>query len=172
MKPNACRGKQRYGRIVGAFALATLVLPNAHAARNTLGVFGGWGAFRDDAPLRCFAIAEPTRPGSSRSRSFVSIATWPAQRVHGQLHIRLARERGATFPATLTIGAQRFALVGAGVDLWAPDSRSDAAIVAAIRTASSLRIETRSTSGRAFAETYLLKGAATAIDAAAIACAQ
>jgi len=73
---------------------------------------------------------------------------------------------------TLSIGERRFQLVGGASDAWAPDARTDAAIVAAIRSARSMSVESVDAQGRPFADTYALRGAATAIDAAALGCAQ
>jgi len=90
--------------------------------------------------------------------------------VRGQVHIRLSREIAARSPLTLSIGEQRFTLVGGGADAWAPDRQSDAAIVAAMRAAPSMSVAARSRTGAGFADTYRLRGAATAIDAAALGC--
>jgi hypothetical protein len=48
----------------------------------------------------------------------------------------------------------------------------DAAIVAAMRTAPKMTIRGTDTRGRRFANTYSLEGAATAMDAATLACAR
>lgn len=152
-------------------ALALAASP-ALAARTSLGTFDGWGAFKDDNPARCYAIAQPVRGGSGKWQPFASIATWPRVRVRGQVHIRLGREKLAVAPVTLTIGDRRFAMVAGGADVWAPDPRVDAAIVAAMRSAPSMRIDTRAANGGRIAETYMLKGAATAMDAAALGCAR
>jgi hypothetical protein len=147
-----------------ALALVLLLQP-----RDTLGVFGSWGAFRDPSPLRCFAIARPVERG--RSQPFASIATWPGQDARNQLHIRLSRARAANARVTLAIGERRFELRAGDTDAWAPDPRTDAAVVAAVRDGRSMSVETVSANGAAFADTYALKGAATAIDAAALGCA-
>lgn len=153
--------------------LALLVIASpATAARTSLGTFDGWGAFKDDNPLRCYAIAQPARASNGKWRSFASVATWPQARVRGQVHIRLGREKFVSAPVTLTIGNRQFSMVAGGADVWAPDPRIDAAIVAAMRSAPSMRIATRAASGSVFAETYALKGAATAMDAAALGCAR
>jgi hypothetical protein len=154
--------------------LLTLVLlaSPATAARTSLGTFDGWGAFKDDSPARCFAIAQPVRGGGGKWRPFASVATWPQARVRGQVHIRLGREKLPSAPVTLTIGDRRFDMVAGGADVWAPDPRIDAAIVAMMRSAPSMSIATRAATGAGFAETYALKGAATAMDAAALGCAR
>lgn len=157
--------------ILGVLTLAFGSVP-AVAKRSSLGTFEGWGAFRDDAPVRCFAIAEPVRRGGGKWRSFASVATWPGQSVRGQLHIRLAREKLAGAPVMLTVGGKRFDMVAGGADVWAADPRGDAAIVAAMRSAPSMTVATRAATGGAFSESYALKGAATAMDAAALGCAR
>lgn len=148
-----------------AFALMLLLQP-----RDALGTFGSWGAFRDPSPLRCFAIAKPVERYRS-GQPFASIATWPGQGLRNQLHIRLSRVRAPNARVTLAIGERRFELRAGDADAWAPDSRTDAALVAAIRDGRSMSVETVSANGTAFADTYALPGAATAIDAAALGCA-
>lgn len=148
-------------------ALALIVA--AAQARVTLGIYNGWGAFRDDSPLRCFAIAEPV--GRQRStRPFASIATWPSDGVRNQLHVRLSRARAANARVTLSIGERRFELRAGPADAWAPDARTDAAVVSAIRDGRSMSIESVAANGAPFADTYSLKGAASAIDAAGLGC--
>jgi hypothetical protein len=155
-----------------AALMLALVASPAMAERTSLGTFDGWGAFKDDSPPRCFAIAQPVRGGGGKWRPFASVATWPQARVRGQVHIRLAREKLAGAPVTLAIGDRRFAMVASAADVWAPDPRIDAEIVAAMRSAPSMSIATRAPTGAGFAETYALKGAATAMDAAALGCAR
>lgn len=146
-------------------ALALLLQP-----RDALGTFGSWGAFRDPSPLRCFAIARPVERYRN-GQPFASIATWPGQGLRNQLHIRLSRARAANARVTLAIGERRFELRAGEADAWAPDPRTDAAVVAAIRDGRSMSVETISAKGSAFADTYALAGAATAIDASALGCA-
>jgi hypothetical protein len=150
-------------------ALALLLLLQAQS-RTPLGTFDSWGAFRDSSPLRCFAIAE-TVEKYKVARPFASIATWPRDGVRNQLHIRLSRVRAANTRVTLSIGERRFELQAGDADAWAPDANTDAAIVAAMRSGRSMSVETVGASGTPFADTYALKGAATAIDAAALGCA-
>jgi hypothetical protein len=152
--------------------LILLLLASPASARDALGTFEDWGAFRDAQPLRCFAIAEPARSGGGKWRPFASIAHWPAQGVRGQVHIRLSREKRADAPVRISVDDRHTSLIGAGADAWAPDRRIDAAIIAAIRSGRSMSISTVAATGGGFSDTYRLKGAATAIDAAALGCAR
>ena len=154
----------RLGLAVGLLAAAP-----AAAARDTIGIFKGWGAFRDASPARCYAIARPVMAGG-RASGFASIATWPKRGLRASLHVRLSRERDRSAGETLTIGERRFALVANGLDAWASDAPSDLAIVAALRSGRSMSVEAVGVGGRPFADVYALPGAATAIDAAVLAC--
>lgn len=148
-----------------------LFLATPALARESLGVFDSWGAFVDAVPPRCFAIAQPVRAGgAARWRPFASVASFPARGARNQLHIRLSRERDPRAQVTLSIGERRFALIAGNADAWAPDARTDAAIVTAIRSGRSMSVETLSKQGQPFADVYALRGAATAIDAAALGC--
>jgi hypothetical protein len=151
-----------------------LVLPASPvAARDSLGMFGGWGAFRDPQVPRCYAIAMAEPSTLEREfQPFAAVATWPRQGERGQLHLRLSRRLAQGSAVTLSLGGQRFAVVGGGADAWAQDRRMDAAIVAAMRSAQTMSVSARDASGRSFGNTYRLDGAATAMDAATVGCAR
>lgn len=143
----------------------------AWAQRHTIGIFQLWGAFR--ASDHCYAISEPYRaPSAAGWRPFASTGYWPARGVRGQVHFRLSREKRRGSAVLLRIDDRTFQLLGGGRDAWAPDRRADAEIVAAMRTGIEMSVETRSDRGTLVRDHYRLRGAATAIDAAAIACAR
>ena len=142
----------------------------ALAQPRPLGIFGSWGAFADEG--RCYAIAAPFEgPAAEGWRPFAAIGHWPARPGGGQLHVRLSREKRQGSAVLLRIDGQSFQLLGGGRDAWAPDVRADQEIQAAMRTGIDMLVETRSTQGLIVRDHYRLRGAATAMDAAAIACA-
>jgi len=158
-----------------ASATIALLLATPLAAKDSLGVFSDWGAFRDPDAPRCYAIAmaQPDTGTSTRAyQPFASIGTWPRRQVRNQIHIRLSQKLAPDSAITLRIGAQRFALTGGGGDAWAADKTMDAAVIAAIRSASSMSVIARDASGKSFTDRYSLSGAATAIDAATVGCAK
>jgi len=156
-------------RLVLCLLLATLPAPLL--ARDSLGVFGEWGAFRDPAVPRCYAIAAAANQARDHA-PFASIGTWPKRNVRGQVHVRLSRIMAPSAAISLSIGGQRFALTGGGGDAWASDRRMDAAIVAAMRSAGSMSVSARDRAGNRFTDRYTLDGAATAMDAATVGCAR
>ena len=151
-------------------AVAALTLAAPLAAKDSLGVFSDWGAFRDPSLPRCYAIAMPEDSRARRDfEPFATIGTWPRQNIRGQVHFRLSRQLAQRPRITLSIGAKSFQLTGGG-DAWAEDRTMDAAIVAAMRSASRMTVRATGTNGRRFSDSYSLSGAATAMDAATLSC--
>lgn len=168
---NQAAMRARYALLVPVLALAA----SPALARDALGVFGQWGAFRDPGVPRCYAIAvaEKAAAGDRRARQpFATIGTWPKQQLRGQLHLRLSRDAAAGKPINLVVGSQRFVLTGGGADAWAADRRMDAAVVAAMRSAAILSVSATDAGGRRFTDRYPLAGAASAMDAATLGCAR
>ena len=155
-------------------ALALLALVAAPAlAREAMGMFGSWGVFRDPQAARCYAIAMAQPSTKSRDfQPYADVAWWPRAQVRGQVHFRLSRKLQPNAPISLSIGGQRIALTGGSADAWASDKRGDAAIMAAMRSTSEMTVSARGMSGQSFSNTGTLGGAATAMDAAAVACAR
>ena len=151
--------------------IAALTLAAPLAAKDSLGVFSDWGAFRDPSLPRCYAIAMPEDSRARRDfEPFATIGTWPRQNIRGQVHFRLSRQLAPQPRITLSIGAKSFQLTGGGGDAWAEDRKMDAAIVAAMRSASRMTVRATGTNGRRFSDSYSLSGAATAMDAATLSC--
>lgn len=165
----------RLARSLACLILSALIAAPA-MARESLGMFGTWGAFSDaQAPggPRCYAIAMAAPSTLKRDyQPYATIGTWPRQQVRGQVHFRLSRKLQPGAPITLIMSGQRYALVGGGGDAWAADKRMDAAIVAAMRSAGEMTVSARGADGRGFTNTWSLDGAATAMDAAAVGCAR
>ncbi len=154
-------------------ALALIAIPVPAAAKDDLGIFDDWGAFRDPGAARCYAIAvpQPSKRGHDYD-AYASVGTWPRRQVWGQFHARLSRKLAEGASISLTLDGKRFRLTGGGGDAWATDKAMDAAIVAAMRTARSMAISAIDVRGRRFTDRYSLGGAATALDAASLGCAR
>jgi hypothetical protein len=165
--------RNRAGTIALAVLAAMLLGAAPVAARDSLGIFGAWGAFRDPAVPRCYAIAM-AQPSTQRRdyRPYADVATWPKRSLRNQVHFRVSLRMQPGQKIVLSIASQRFELTGGGGDAWAADRRMDAAIVAAMRSASSMTVNARDATGARFSNTWPLAGAASAMDAATIGCAR
>lgn len=153
--------------------LALTALAAPLAAKDSLGVFSAWGAFRDPSIPRCYAIAEAAPSRLDRDfQPYMTVASWPARRIRGQVHFRMSRQLREGARVTLRIARRNYLMAGGKADAWARDPATDAAILAAIRSADSMTIFATDNRGRRFSNTYALAGAASAIDAATLACAR
>ncbi|MWV28344.1 hypothetical protein [Aurantiacibacter rhizosphaerae] len=156
--------------IACGFALA---LAAPLSAKDSLGVYGQWGAFRDPDVPRCYAIAAAEVSRNRRDFDpYATVGTWPRRKVRAQVHFRLSRELSASPRVRLAIGGKRFDLTGGGSDAWAPSASDDAAVLAAMRSGSRLSISATDKNGNRFTDRYSLSGAATALDAAQVGCAR
>lgn len=155
--------------LCASIATFAVLLPSTLSAKDSLGVYSNWAAFRDDSPKRCYAIAKPR--GNAANAPFASIANWPDASIRGQLHIRLSRALRDGEEATLRVGDRSFDLAATGRNAWAQNAQMDAAIIAAMRSASNMSIAGRDRQGRRFSDRYDLSGVATAMDAAIVGCA-
>ncbi len=138
------------------------------AARESLGVYEGWAAFKDASPARCYAIAKAQGAGSA----YATIANWPERRVRGAVYFALSRDVADKSTVRLVVGDKRFELVAKGRNAWARDAQGDAAIVAALRSAARMSVSAKGGKGGTFTDRYTLAGVATAMDAATVGCAK
>jgi len=156
-----------------AIFLSLLLVPTAAIAKDRLGIYNSWAAFKDAETPRCYAIASPeqrvrgsTRPG------YLSIGFWPRRCVTHQIYVSLSRDRSSNSSITISAGGRRFRLKATRTGGWAVDRRMDLAIIAAMRTSASLSVESIGRDGRSIVDAYALRGAPSAIDAAALGCAR
>ena len=156
----------RFG-VIAAGAAGAVAAP---AAAQVISAHGQWAALKFGE--RCEARTGALRVGRGQPAAFAGFAFGSGGRPSGQFHARLSRTARPGSSAILTIGGQPFLLQSGDGWAWGRDPRQDAAILAAARLASSMRLESRASDGLRIVDRYLLGGAATAIDAAAAACAQ
>jgi hypothetical protein len=153
-----------------AVALSLALLASPLLAKERLGAYQSWAAFKDADVPRCYAIGAPDE--SSGKGGYVSIGFWPKRGLSHQVYVRLSRNRSAAAGIRLTAGGRRFQLKADGNGGWAKDRAMDLAIIAAIRASQSLSVQSSGPNGGNIIDAYALRGAASAIDAAALGCAR
>lgn len=154
------RTAPKWAIFAAALALAAPVLADA------VGLYGQWGAFADNGRCHAITIAQPE--DGERGDGYLSIVLTP--QTQPQVYARLSREASANAAISVTVEGRRFRLSGKGRDAFARNAQMDKALIAAIRSARALSVETLGRDGRALVDTYSLTGAASAIDAARLAC--
>jgi hypothetical protein len=132
---------------------------------------GDWAAF--DRGSTCEALSRSllvARRDEAQARAIVAFDRRGPRR--GEFSVRLKRPVRAGSSVVLTVGEQPFLLSARGADAWSRGPMQEAAIIAAMRSATGMRVEGRDMAGRRMVDLYSLGGAPTAIDAAAAACAR
>ena len=151
--------------------LAALVIvaaaPAAQAARIVF-AGGNWAAIdfggRCEARARALSARAETKP-------FAGFAFERGGGRQGQFYVHLGRPARAGATVIATIGSEPFLLIGKGAWAWSRTPQQQRSMLQAARYAGGMRVESRDQRGRRIVDRYLLAGAATAIDAAAAACA-
>lgn len=157
--------------LIACGALIIAAVPAA-AAQRVLLARGHWAALQSADGRNCQAVARSLRdaPKKGAEQARVAFAFDAGRGRRGELHVRLSRAARPGSSVMLSIGGQPFQLAARGPDAWSNGPAQEAAIIAAARVATGIRIEARDLGGRRFADRYLLAGAPSAIDAAAAAC--
>lgn len=149
--------------------LAAVLIAAPALSKERLGAWQSWAAFRDTETPRCYAIGAPQT--SSGDGGYVSVGFWPKRGLGHQVYVHLSRARSENSGITLSAGGRRFRLIAKGDYGWAKDRQTDLAIIAAIRSSQSLSVTSIARDGRSVVDAYATRGAASAIDAAALGCA-
>lgn len=153
--------------LVPALVLATAALP-AQAAQ-VLFAGGNWAAI--DFGRRCEARSRALGT-TAKPEPVAGFAFERGRGRQGQFYVRLSRPARPGASVIAIIGSEPFLLVGKGGWAWSTTGQQQRAMLDAARYSGGMRVESRDQRGRRIVDRYLLAGAATAIDAAAAACAQ
>ena len=157
--------------MVRAVTLLLGMLASAAMARGAVIYAGGaWAAI--DRGAACEALSRSVRIAAKGKVQAEAGFTFSADRRRwGEFHARLRRMPREGAAVMLNVGGQPFLLVSRGNAAWSAGPLQEQAIIAALRGATGMAVESRDSAGRRFIDPYSLDGAATAIDAPAAACA-
>ena len=155
-----------------AFVLLIAIAASAAAVARGAVIYAGgaWAAI--DRGAVCEALSRSVRIAAKGKVQAEAGFTFTADRRRwGEFHARLRRMPRAGAAVMLNVGNQPFLLVSRGNEAWSDGPLQEQAIIAALRGATGMTVESRDSAGRRFVDPYSLDGAATAVDAAAAACA-
>lgn len=146
-------------------ALLLMLVTIAAAPPRVVAASGKWAALA--GPGQCDAASLSLLPASKTRLQGRASLTFDRAARHGQFAAALSKPVANGASVMLTIDDESFLLVARGFGAWSRGPAQEAAIVAALRRATRMRIEGRSVRGLRFIDRYDLAGAPTAIDAAA-----
>lgn len=157
--------------MIRSLALLLGMIASAGLARGAvIYADGAWAAI--DRGGVCEARSRSVRIASRGKVQAEAGFTFSSDRRRwGEFHARLRRMPRPGAAVMLNVGSQPFLLVSRGNEAWSDGPLQEQAIIAAVRAAGGMTVESRDAAGRRFIDPYSLDGAATAIDAAAAACA-
>ena len=149
---------------------ALLAAAPAQASTAILYAKGSWAAL--DRGEVCEAASRSLKIAAKDKVQPTAGLTFTADRRRwGEFHVRLSRVPRTGASVMLTVGDTPFLLVSRGDWAWSSSPLQAQAIIAAMRDATGMRVESRDGAGVRFNDPYALDGAPTAIDAAAARCA-
>lgn len=149
-------------------AVALVTMAPAQAAQ-VLFAGGNWAAI--DFGRRCEARSRALW-ARAEAEPLAGFAFDRGGGSQGMFYVHLSRPARAGATVIATIGSEPFLLVGKDAWAWSRTEQQQRAMLEAARYAGGMRVESRDRRGRRIVDRYLLAGAATAIDAAAAACAK
>ena len=153
-------------------SLAAVVVGISPASGRGAVVFAGGAWAAVDRGGTCEALSRSVRIAAKGKVQATAGFAFSADRHRwGEFHAVLRRMPRPGASVMLRVGDQPFLLVSRGNLAWSSGPLQEQAIIAAVRGASGMSVESRDSAGHSFADPYSLDGAATAIDAAAAACA-
>ncbi len=145
------------------FLILLTMLPASSQAKELVGIYGDWGAFKQGRS--CYVASAPQTVAAGRSGAQLVVTRWARD------DIQVMVSAGADVRSlSLRAGAGRFSLQSRGGDAWMADAKGDAAVLAALGAASTASVEGRTARGNRVADTYPLAGFSDAWTAAQKAC--
>src|SRR3954451_11610627 len=141
----------------------------AAAGGNVVFADGAWAAIDRGSVCEALSRSQKIAP-KDKAQAVAGLSFTADRRRWGELHVRLSRMPRGDAAVMLHVGDQPFLLVAKAGWAWSRGTSQAQAIIAAMRDASAMRVESRDGAGVRFTDPYLLDGAPTAIDAAAARC--
>jgi len=139
---------------------------SANARGTVLYAGGAWAAIDRGATCEALSRSQKVMP-RGKIQPLAGFTFTADHHRWGEFHARLSEIPRGDGSVMLTIGDQPFLLVTRGGWAWSRGPLQEQAIIAAVRSASGMRVEARDLGGQRFSDPYALDGAPTAIDAAA-----
>lgn len=154
----------------GALALSALavfvpLMPAAAQSVQILGEHNAWTAYATPAGANriCFILARPSSATPpSATDAYFYITHRPDQAVRSEINIVSGYTFASGSQASLTVGAQSFALFTEEDAAWLADPAQTEAANQAIRAGSTMQVAGTNASGEAITQSFSLMGATAA----------
>jgi hypothetical protein len=133
-----------------------------------------WSAYAaKGSPKVCFAVSQPkdSTPGNvRRGPIYFYISHYPADKVTGEISVKMGYPFAAGGKTTVTIGNDKFELFTKDEGAFVEKTDDEAKLIDVMRAGSSMRVQGRSARGTNTSDTYSLSGITDALDRIAKEC--
>ncbi len=150
-------------RFILAGLVAAAAAPALAQAPTTLGTFEKWSAFsyQEQGKPVCYLAAQATESKGGppkRGEVFLMVTHRPAQKATDVVSFVAGYDLKANSEADATVGGQVFKLFTKGDRAWAPDEKTDKALVQALVKGATLAVKAAPARGPESTDSFTLNG--------------
>jgi len=136
--------------------------------------YNNWSVYTADGSGKvCFAVSQPrssTPKNVRRGPIYFYVSHYPADKVTGEISVKMGYPFAPGGKVTLTIGTDKFELFTKDEGAFVEKTEDEAKLVEALKSGSSMQIKGRSARGTNTSDTYSLSGSTDALDRLAKEC--
>ncbi|MGH6736454.1 MAG: invasion associated locus B family protein [Methyloceanibacter sp.] len=136
--------------------------------------YGSWSAYTaTGSPKVCFIVSQPSESAPKNVRRgpiYFYISHYPADKVTGEISVKMGYPFAAGAKTTVTVGNDKFELFTKEEGAFVEKTEDEARLITAMRAGSSLRVQGKSARGTSTTDTYSLSGISDALDRIAKEC--
>ncbi len=136
--------------------------------------YNNWSVYTADGSGKvCFAVSQPsssTPKNVRRGPIYFYVSQYPADKVAGEISVKMGYPFAPGGKVTLTIGSDNFELFTKDEGAFVEKTEDEAKLIEALKSGSSMQIKGRSARGTNTSDTYSLSGSTDALDRLAKEC--
>ena len=136
--------------------------------------YNNWSVYTADGSGKvCFAVSQPsasTPKNVRRGPIYFYVSQYPADKVAGEISVKMGYPFAPGGKVTLTIGNDKFELFTKDEGAFVEKTEDEAKLVEALKSGSSMQIQGRSSRGTNTSDTYSLSGSTDALERLAKEC--
>lgn len=133
-----------------------------------------WSAYTaTGSPKVCFAVSQPKDSSPKNVRRgpiYLYISNYPADKVAGEVSVKMGYPFAAGAKVTVTVGNDKFELFTKDEGAFVEKTEDEAKLVGAMKAGSAMRVQGRSARGTDTSDNYSLSGISDALDRIAKEC--
>jgi hypothetical protein len=151
--------------VILAFCIAPAVAEEQKV--SLLQKYNGWSAYAaSGSPKVCFIVSQPkdsSPKNVKRGPIYFYVSYYPAEKVTGEISLKMGYPFAPGGKVTVTIGNDKFELFTKDEGAFVEKTADEAKLLDAMKAASSMKVQGRSSRGTNTSDTYSLSGISDAV---------